>query len=176
MKREPDDGAALCNLAVHLRYRGQLNEALAFSRRSQASYENNPEKGPDHPHTLTVVNNVANCLSSLGRLDEAAPLLRRVLAAREAQLGPEHDETVAAVWSLASTLASLKQHAEAAELGRRAIAAVRETDRGSREYRARIGEAQRLVAECERKIKRQARKAAKGKKKGGKKKRGSPRR
>ncbi len=38
--------------------------------------------GPTHPDTLTSVQNLAACLSALGRHAEAEPLYRRALEAR----------------------------------------------------------------------------------------------
>ena len=45
--------------------------------------------GPEHPSTLTSVNNLAMLLKAQGNLDDAAALFRRALEARERTLGPE---------------------------------------------------------------------------------------
>jgi hypothetical protein len=38
--------------------------------------------GPDHPSTITSINNWAGCLLDMGRVGEALPLYRQALAAR----------------------------------------------------------------------------------------------
>ncbi len=57
--------------------------------------------GPEHPDTLTSVNNLAVLLMSQGDYAGAAPLYRRALEARERVLGPEHPDTLNSVNNLA---------------------------------------------------------------------------
>ena len=49
--------------------------------------------GSDHPHTLTLVNNLGGFLYVQGRLSEAAPLFRRALEGRESKLGKQHPDS-----------------------------------------------------------------------------------
>lgn len=62
------------------------------------------ELGPDHPNTLTSVNNLANVLESQGRYKEAEELYRRASEGRESVLGPDHPDTICSVSSLADIL------------------------------------------------------------------------
>ena len=50
--------------------------------------------GPNHPSTLTLLNNIAMLLRQQDRLDEAEPFLRRALAGSEQTLGPDHQHTL----------------------------------------------------------------------------------
>ena len=43
--------------------------------------------GPDHPHTLTSVNNLGQLLQDQGKFDLAEPFLRRALEGNERTLG-----------------------------------------------------------------------------------------
>ena len=50
--------------------------------------------GPDHPDTLTSMNNLANSYAALGRHAEALKLREETLALRKAKLGPDHPDTL----------------------------------------------------------------------------------
>ena len=56
----------------------------------------------EHPSTLGSVNNLANCLTAMGRLKDAEVLYRRALEARECTLGAEHPGTLVSVHNLAN--------------------------------------------------------------------------
>ena len=60
--------------------------------------------GLGRPKTLTSVGNLAALLQDRGRLEEAEPLHRRALEARERTLGPEHPKTLKSVNNLAGLL------------------------------------------------------------------------
>ena len=60
--------------------------------------------GKEHPDTLTSVHNLASLLKALGKLDEAEPLYRWALEARERTLGKEHPDTLTSVNNLALLL------------------------------------------------------------------------
>ena len=60
--------------------------------------------GPEHPGTLTSLNNLALVLKSKGAHTGAEPLYRRALEAREPVLGPEHPDTLTSVNNLAGLL------------------------------------------------------------------------
>ena len=49
--------------------------------------------GPEHPDTLTILNNLAVLLNKKGDYAQAEPLFRRALEANELVLGPEHPST-----------------------------------------------------------------------------------
>ena len=77
--------------------------------------------GPEHPHTLTSVSNLASVLQSQGNYDEAERLNRRALEKYEKVLGPEHPHTLTSVSKLASVLESQGNYDEAERLNRRAL-------------------------------------------------------
>ena len=78
--------------------------------------------GPDHPITLTAVNNLATLFIKQGRYDEAEPLYKRALAGRERVLGPKHPNTLASVNNLADLFYSQGWFDEAEPLYLRALA------------------------------------------------------
>jgi tetratricopeptide (TPR) repeat protein len=86
--------------------------------------------GPEHPHTLTSVNNLAVLLRSKGDNAGAEPLYRRALEARERVLGPEHPNTLKSVNNLALLLNNKGDHAGAEPLYRRALEAKEKTGQG----------------------------------------------
>ena len=52
--------------------------------------------GPDHPDTLTSMNNLADSYDALGRHADALKLREETLALRKAKLGPDHPDTLRA--------------------------------------------------------------------------------
>ena len=58
--------------------------------------------GPEHPHTLTTMSNLATSLGEQGKHEEAEPMFRNLLDVRSRVLGLEHPDTIATVRSLAS--------------------------------------------------------------------------
>jgi Flp pilus assembly protein TadD len=72
--------------------------------------------GPEHPHTLASLNNLALLLSNKGDSDAAEPLYRRALEAQERILGPEHPDTLRSVKNLAMLLNATGRLAEAVVL------------------------------------------------------------
>ncbi len=52
--------------------------------------------GPDHPDTLSSMNNLAISYAALGRHAEALKLREETLALRKAKLGPDHPDTLGA--------------------------------------------------------------------------------
>ena len=69
--------------------------------------------GPEHPHTLKAVSNLAYLYDRAGEWSAALPLLERLLEARRRTLGPTHDQTLLTMNNLATTLESLGRTAEA---------------------------------------------------------------
>jgi hypothetical protein len=78
--------------------------------------------GANHPDTLTSLNNLALSLLNKREREAAEPMLRRVLAGREAILGPDHPETLASLNNLAAMLEGAGQYKEAEPLYGRALA------------------------------------------------------
>jgi len=58
--------------------------------------------GPEHPSTLTSINNLALLYHNKGEYEKAEALHNRCLEARERLLGPEHPDTLASIHNLAS--------------------------------------------------------------------------
>jgi tetratricopeptide (TPR) repeat protein len=50
--------------------------------------------GPDHPHTLTMLNGLANAYLATGKLSEAIRLHEQTLEKRKTKLGPQHPSTL----------------------------------------------------------------------------------
>jgi len=111
------DSAARCLQNV-----GDYAEAEPLYRRALAGYER--VMGPEHPDTLTSVNNLAMLLYSTGAYGEAEPLFRRALAAREWVLGPEHPYTLTSAQDLADVLERTGRADDARSLRERRLAAL----------------------------------------------------
>ena len=77
--------------------------------------------GPEHPDTLTSVNNLAGLLSSKGDYAGAEPLYRRAMDTFDRVLGSEHPHTLGSVSNLAGLLSSKGDYAGAEPLSRRAL-------------------------------------------------------
>ena len=52
--------------------------------------------GPDHPDTLSSMNNLATSYPDAGQHDRAMKLYEETLALRRAKLGPDHPDTLGA--------------------------------------------------------------------------------
>jgi len=98
---------------------GDAAGALPLFRRALESRER--LLGPEHPDTLTSVNNLAHCLNALGDAAGALPLYRRALESKERVLGPEHPNTLSGVSNLAVCMWALGDAAGALPLCRRAL-------------------------------------------------------
>ncbi len=57
--------------------------------------------GPDHPDTLTSMNNLALDYRVAGKLDRAVPLMEETLALSKTMLGPDHPATLTRMGNLA---------------------------------------------------------------------------
>ena len=79
-------------------------------------------QGPDHPHTLSSMNNLARSYAALGRQAEALKLFEETLALRKAQLGPDHPDTLSSMNDLANSYAALGRQAEALKLREQTLA------------------------------------------------------
>ncbi len=88
-------GNALYQLGDYDRAEPMLRENLAIAERMV---------GPEHPYTLTSLNNLAAVLHEKGDLAIVEPLYRRVLETSERILGAEHPETLKGLNNLAGLL------------------------------------------------------------------------
>ena len=71
---------------------GRLTEAITLN--VQLLTDSIRILGPDHPDTLTILNNLAGAYESAGRLDEAITLYEQVLPNRTRILGEDHPDTL----------------------------------------------------------------------------------
>ncbi|KAI9650118.1 hypothetical protein NHQ30_000131 [Ciborinia camelliae] len=78
--------------------------------------------GPEHPETLTSINNLAQALFFQGKYKEAEEVYRHALAGREKILGQGHLDTIKSLNNLAQALVYLGHFKAAEELYRRALA------------------------------------------------------
>lgn len=89
----------LASATRYLRGQGQLNQAIAYGKRSfDAAIRLH---GHDHPSSLTSCSNLAAAFRAAGDLDRAIPLYEQTLAQRERMLGTVHPETLASRNNLA---------------------------------------------------------------------------
>jgi tetratricopeptide (TPR) repeat protein len=82
-------------------------------------------QGPEHPDTLTSMNNLATVLAALGDAAGGAELHRQALDASRRLLGPEDPRTLKSMSNLAETLRALGDAAGAADLHRQVLDARR---------------------------------------------------
>ena len=73
-------------------------------------------RAQEHPDTLLSLSSLATTLFLQGRHEEAEPLMRRALEARERVLGATHPRTTAAARNLSVVLESLGRSEEASAL------------------------------------------------------------
>jgi eukaryotic-like serine/threonine-protein kinase len=100
------------NLGLYPRAQSLDQRALDIQRRVL---------GPEHPDTLSSMNNMANVLSAEGRYPEAEKLQRETLDIRRRVLGPEHPQTLQSLYNLANVLEHKGQYAEAEKLYRQTL-------------------------------------------------------
>jgi tetratricopeptide (TPR) repeat protein len=72
--------------------------------------------GPDHPHTLTTLSNLALAYRDSGKLPEAIALYERVRDAQIATLGPDHPDTMTTLANLGIAYNFARRYPEAAAL------------------------------------------------------------
>lgn len=75
--------------------------------------------GPDHPDTLTSIDNLAKVLQCQGMYEEAEVMNRRALAGRDKVLGEEHPDTLISVSNLTLVLSSQGKYQEAGTMNSR---------------------------------------------------------
>jgi serine/threonine protein kinase/Flp pilus assembly protein TadD len=72
--------------------------------------------GPDHPESLKALNNLGFAYLKLGKLDEAEPRLREVVARSERENGAAHSLTLAYTVNLGMVLEAQNKHDEVVKL------------------------------------------------------------
>ncbi len=100
-------------LGAYAQARPLLERALAIREKAL---------GPEHPDTVTSLNNFALMLRDQGDLAGARPLVERALAIREKALGPEHPDTATSLNNFALLLQAQGDLAGARPLLERALA------------------------------------------------------
>ncbi|KAF8517759.1 hypothetical protein BU17DRAFT_91618 [Hysterangium stoloniferum] len=98
-------------LGIHLVILGKDTEAQKLE--VQVLEAHKQLLGPEHPTTLTSMENLALTLSYLGKDTEAQKLEVQVLEAHKQLLGPDHPSTLRSMGNLASTLKNLGKYTEA---------------------------------------------------------------
>jgi tetratricopeptide (TPR) repeat protein len=86
---------------------GRTTEAIALLERVRDARVK--KLGPDHPATLTTLNNLAMAYQDAGRTTEAIALLERVRDAEVKKRGPDHPDTLTTLNNLARAYWGAKQ-------------------------------------------------------------------
>jgi tetratricopeptide (TPR) repeat protein len=92
----------LLSMATHDLFRGDFPSARRAQEQVLEVYRR--VLGPEHPHTLGSMNNLALTLVAQGDLAGARTLHEQVLEVYRRVLGPEHPDTLGSVNNLAETL------------------------------------------------------------------------
>ena len=109
----------LYNIARCFDIFGKYAEAEAMNR--QALQLKEQVLGPEHPSTLSSMNNLAVALRQQGKHAEAEAMHRQALQLKEQVLGPEHPSTLDSMNNLALALDSQGKYAEAETMQRQAL-------------------------------------------------------
>lgn len=70
--------------------------------------------GPDHPDTLTSLNNLAVACQAMCQMDRAVPLIEDALLPKRKKLGPEHPDSLDSLYNLACAYHRVNREADAA--------------------------------------------------------------
>ncbi len=97
---EPLEVAAMQN-TLGLSLLGLGEYALAIEVFGKVRKTCRARLGPDHPDTLTSMNNLAGAYENAGQLDKALPLYEETLRLRKARLGAGHPDTLTSMNNLA---------------------------------------------------------------------------
>jgi eukaryotic-like serine/threonine-protein kinase len=105
---------------------GDVYEKLGLYPRAQALQQQSMEirqrvLGPEHPDTLTSMNDLATDLDDSGHYAEAEKLEREALDISRRVLGPEHPDTLMLMSNLANTLWQEGHYPEAEKLNRETL-------------------------------------------------------
>ena len=82
---------------------GQIERALKLCEETLALQK--AKLGPDHPDTLTSMNNLANSYAAAGQNERALKLREETLALQKAKLGLDHPDTLKSMYNLAISYA-----------------------------------------------------------------------
>jgi tetratricopeptide (TPR) repeat protein len=100
--------------------------ALAIQQFERAVALRREALGPDHPKTLTSMNNLALVYKAAGQLSKALPLFEQTLAKCKQKFGPDHRLTLQSINSLATAYQAIGQLAKALPLFEQVLAKQRE--------------------------------------------------
>src|SRR5207302_51984 len=98
-KQPPIQAEILQTIGSTYRGIGEYQPAIDFLKRSEALRRQH--LGPEHPDTLTSMNNLALAYCNARKLDLALPLHEETLKLQKAKLGPEHPATLTSMNNLA---------------------------------------------------------------------------
>eukprot|EP00035_Acanthoeca_spectabilis_P012812 m.232760 g.232760 ORF g.232760 m.232760 type:complete len:448 (+) comp15722_c0_seq1:35-1378(+) len=104
------------NLAVCLQRKGDYDAAVVLEEETLAS--NLEHFGEESHATLNSMNNLGMTLTTMGRLDEAEAILRRVLPLIRRVMGASHPHALLTAGNLARCLADQNNMGEALELAK----------------------------------------------------------
>jgi serine/threonine protein kinase/tetratricopeptide (TPR) repeat protein len=100
-----------------------LGDAKTASEQFQAARQLYAQyRGPEHPDTLRIMNNLANSYAALGRYADALKLREEVLTLYKAKLGVDHPDTLKSMNNVANSYAALGRHADALKLREETLA------------------------------------------------------
>jgi serine/threonine protein kinase/tetratricopeptide (TPR) repeat protein len=108
-------------LGSTFRLLGEHTQAAEQDEQARALFTRHA--GPNHPDTLSSMNNLAISYSALNRYAEALKLREETLAARKRVHPPDHPDTLKSMNNLANSYAALNRHAEALKLDEETLAA-----------------------------------------------------
>src|SRR5260221_13896991 len=106
-------GRLLIQAGYYLDDRGQYEQAERLMQRARTAKER--VLGPEHPSTLSTVNNLAVLYWNQGKYEQAERLMQRALTTKERVLGPEHPDTVSTRENYTKLLQEMKKRAQAAD-------------------------------------------------------------
>ncbi len=124
----PEARTLLDQAGYYFYQRGQFRETEPLWKSVLAICER--VLGPEHPGTLSSLNNLANLHAEQGKYELAEPLYQRALETSERVLGPEHPDTLSTVNNLAALYDDQGKYELAEPLYQRALA-IREEVFGS---------------------------------------------
>jgi eukaryotic-like serine/threonine-protein kinase len=105
-------GQTYTDLGLHAEAGKQLERALDLRRRVL---------GPEHPDTLTTMNNLAAVYDIEGKFPETEALFSQILEIRRRVLGPEHPDTLASMMNLGTVYGDEGQYAQAEALDQQTL-------------------------------------------------------
>jgi tetratricopeptide (TPR) repeat protein len=116
----PQVGAALSNVALCLKGRGKLSEALSLFERVLAIAER--VHGPNHTQVAAALCNLGSVYRDQGDHRRAQGVLERALAIQERAVGPQHLDLAATLGHLANCCHASGDLAQAKTLWERSLA------------------------------------------------------